>query len=262
MKKLKILVAFGLILLMGACDVDYFDNPNAPSTVPTSALFNNNVKRMMDATQDMWWSGRFSYVTMQYWQQTEYGDEDRYVYRESQRQIQNTFYEILENYREIIRLNVDEATKDAAAASGANVNQIASCRVLMAYLFDNMVTTWGDLPYYSHGSDDADFQALSLSGVETQIVTPKYATQDKIFSDILNELSEAYTQFDESLAGMSGDNLYGGDVAAWKTFASSLRLRIANKIKGGDSGLGESHAAAAISNGVFKSNADYAGFLY
>lgn len=264
MKKRNILVALGLILLAGACDVEYFDNPNAPSSVPTAALFNNNVKRMIDATQDMWWSGRFTYVTMQYWQQTEYGDEDRYVYRESQRQTQNALYEIAENFREIIRLNEDEATKAAAGASGANVNQIASCRVLLAYLFDQMASAWGDIPYYSYGSSDPDFQALHLSGygVDDQVLAPAYAPQDKIFADILNELDQAYDQFDESLPGISGDNIYNGDVAAWKLFANSLRLRIANKIKGADAGLASTHMADAIAQGVFTSNDDNAVFTY
>ena len=146
MKKIKIAIAFALILLMGACDVEYFDNPNAPSSAPTAALFNHNTFRMTDAMNDMWWGGRFTWTIMQYWYQTEYTDEDRYVFRESQRQRQNTFYEIAENYREIIRLNTDEATKEAAAASGANANQIATCRIMLSYLFDEMVSAWGDLP--------------------------------------------------------------------------------------------------------------------
>lgn len=263
MKKLKIIFAFTLILLLGAsCDVDYIENPNSPSSVPTAALFNNNVKRMVDATHDMWFSGRFTYVTMQYWQQSEYGDEDRYVYRESMRQYQNTFYEIAENYREIIKLNTDEETASEAAASGANVNQIATCRILMAYMFDIMTTTWGDIPYYSYGSDDASFQALNLSGVDEQIVSPAYATQAMILEDILNELSEAADQLDNTLPGMSGDNIYGGDVDSWIKFANSLRLRIANKIKGANATLAESHAADAIADGVFESNADNAMFMY
>ncbi len=262
MKKVKIIFTLALILILGACDVEYFDNPNAPSSVPTAALFNNNVKRMVDATQDQWFSGRFTYCTMQYWQQSEYGDEDRYVYRESMRQYMNPLYEIAENYRHIIALNEDPETMDAASASGANVNQVATCRVMLAWLFDLMATTWGDIPYYSYGSDDADFQALSLSGVEEPNLTPAYATQDKIFADILNELDEANDMFDASLPGMDGDNLYVGDVDAWKTFANSLRLRIANKISGVNPTLGDAQAAAAIADGVFTSNDDNAIFYY
>lgn len=262
MKKIKIIFTFALILSLGACDVDYFDNPNAPSSVPTEALFNNNVKRMVDATQDTWFSGRFTYVTMQYWQQTEYGDEDRYVYRESMRQTQNALYEIAENYRHIIMLNEDEETMDAASASGANVNQIAACRVMLAWLFDVMTTTWGDIPYYSYGSDNANFQALSLAGAEDAILAPVYATQPEIFADILNELTEAHNMFNESLQGMSGDNLYHGNVAAWKMFANSLKLRIANKVSGVNPSLGDAAATAAIAAGVFASNDDNAVFVY
>jgi hypothetical protein len=261
MKKLKIILAFGLILLLGACDVEYFNNPNAPSSAPTSALFNNNVKRMVDATTDMWFSGRFTYVTMQYWQQSEYGDEDRYVYRESMRQYQNTFYEILENYREIIRLNEDPSTAGPAAASGASVNQIATCRVLMAYVFDIMTTTWGDIPYYSYGSDNASFQALGLSGSSDPIITPVYATQEEIFLDILNELSAANDQFDVTLPGIVADRIYGEDVAAWKMFANSLRLRIAHRIEGASSAA-TAHITDAIADGVFTSNANNAMFKY
>jgi hypothetical protein len=262
MKKIKIAIAFALILLMGACDVEYFDNPNAPSSAPTAALFNHNTFRMTDAMNDMWWGGRFTWTIMQYWYQTEYTDEDRYVFRESQRQRQNTFYEIAENYREIIRLNLDEATKDAAASSGANVNQIATCRIMLAYLFDEMVSAWGDIPYWSFGSDDTDFQALQLAGVDEANETPAYATQEKILADILNELSEAHDQLDASLPGMSGDNLYGGDPTAWKKFANSLRLRIALKIRGVNQSLADQHISDAISDGVFESNADNAMFQY
>jgi hypothetical protein len=262
MKKLKITIAFGLVLLLGACDVEYYDNPNAPSSAPTDALFNNNVKRMVDQIYDMWWSGRFTYPLVQYWHQTEYVEEDRYQFRETQRQIFNNFYEIAENYREIIRLNTEEATMDAAASSGANVNQVAQCRILLAYLFDVMASAWGDIPYWSYGSDDAEFQALNLSGVDEQIVTPVYAPQDKIFADILNELSEAADQLDESLPGIGGDNIYHGDVALWKKFANSLRLRIALKISGVNSSLGSQHISAALAGGVFESNDDNAMFKY
>ena len=66
MKKIKIALIFALILLMGACDVEYFDNPNSPSVAPTAALFNHNTFRMTDATSDMWWGGRFTCSTISF----------------------------------------------------------------------------------------------------------------------------------------------------------------------------------------------------
>ncbi len=264
MKKNKLLIILGFLLFSIGCNVDYLDNPNEPTKVPTSSLFNNNMKRLMDNTQNTWFAGRFTYCTMQYWQQSEYGDEDRYIYRESMRRYQNVFYEIAENFREIIKLNENEKTKSAAAASGANENQIAVSRIMLAYLFDIMVSTWGDIPYYSYGGDDPDFQALHVAGYpdDQQILTPKYATQEKIFKDILKELSEAAEQLNPDALGMQGDNLFGGDPLKWKLFANSLRLKIANKIKGVDSELAESNMTDALSKGVFEANTDNAVFAY
>lgn len=264
MKKNKIFFIISLLLIFMACDVDYLDSPNDPKTSPTSALFNNNVKRMIDATQDTWFSSRFTVCTMQYWQQSEYGDEDRYVYRESMRQTQNALYEIAENFREIIQLNENEDTKDEAALNGANVNQIAQCRILLAYLFNIMTDTWGDIPYYSYGSDSPDFQALRIAGFpdDQQILTPVYAEQSKINADLLKELKEAEAQINTSLTGIDADNIYHGDLDKWKLFANSLRLRIALKIKGINASLANQHITDAITKGVFDSNEDNATFKY
>ena len=264
MKNIKLLTVLSMMLLLFSCDVDYKDNPNEPTSVPTSSLFNNNLKNLVDNTRNGFSAGRFTYCTMQYWQQSEYGDEDRYVYRESMRQNQNNLYNRLANFKEIIDLNTNEDTKAAAAASGSNDNQIAVCRIMMAYTFDYMASTWGDIPYYSYGSDNPDFQALHVAGfpAEEQILAPKYATQEQIYTDILKELGEAAKQLDPNSKGMDGDNLYGGDVEKWKLFANSLRLRIANKIKGANPTLAQTAMNEAITSGVFTSNADNAMFGY
>ena len=78
----------------------------------------------------------------------------------------------------------------------------------------------------------------------------------------IRDRSEAADQLDESLPGISGDNIYHGDVGAWKTFANSLRLRIALKISGANSSLADQHIADALSDGVFESNDDNAMFKY
>ncbi len=264
MKNIKLLTVLGMMLLLFSCDVDYKDNPNEPTSVPTSTLFNNNMKNLVDNTRNTFFAGRFTYCTMQYWQQSEYGDEDRYLYRESMRQNQNNLFRRAANFKEIIDLNSNEDTKASAAASGSNQNQIAQCRIMLAYTFDLMASVWGDIPYYSYGSDDADFQALHVAGYaeDEQILTPKYASQDKIYADILKELSEAADQLDTDADGIQGDVLYGGDVAKWKLFANSLRFKIANKIKGANADLANQHITDALADGIFTSNADNAMFAY
>jgi len=262
MKKIKYILIVAVTLSVASCDVEYFDTPNDPSEPPTSALLNNNFKELVDDFYDEWFSGRFTQVTMQYWTQSEYGDEDRYVYRESQRQTWQEFYWNLENLRKIIQFNTDEETKNAAAAYGDNDNQIAIARIVMAWAFNVMTDTWGDIPYYSYGSDDPDFHALKLADNETEILSPAYAPQSKIYADILKELKEAADMIDVNAAPMQGDNLYNGDLNKWIKFANSLRLRIALKIEGANAPLAQQHIDEIGETDVFESNADNATFVY
>ncbi|HLT71591.1 MAG TPA: SusD/RagB family nutrient-binding outer membrane lipoprotein [Cyclobacteriaceae bacterium] len=251
-----------LAIALVSCDLDYEVNPNEITSPPTSALLNDAVKKMMDDLYDEWFQGRFTQVTMQYWTQTEYADEDRYVYRDSQRETWQDFYENLENIRKVIQLNTDEETRDVNSVYGATENQIAVARILMAFSFNIMADTWGDIPYYSYGSTDPDFQALRIADVDEEILSPKYAQQSKIYADILKELQEAEAMINVNAPGVIGDNIYQGDMTAWKKFANSLRLRVALKIRGVDLGTADTHIADALGKGVFESNADNAGFTY
>lgn len=263
MKTLKYLFILAAIVGFSGCDIDYFDTPNSPSDPPTSSLINNNMYEMVYDFYDEWFGGRFTQVTMQYWTQSEYGDEDRYSYRESQRETWQEFYWNLENLRKVIQYNTDEETKNAAAAYGANENQIATIRIAMAWAFNVMADTWGDIPYYSYGSDDADFEALKLADVDEEVLSPKYAPQSKIYADILNELEEAIAMMDETKSGFTeGDNVYGGDMTKWKKFANSLRLRIALKIMDADATLANSHISAISEDDVFAGNVDNATFAF
>jgi hypothetical protein len=259
---LKTLIIALLIVLWG-CEVDYYDNPNNPSTPPSSAVFNNTVFNIVNQTRDTWWMGRFTLNTMQYWQQAEYGDEDRYAYREAQRQNGWVgFYGNLQNLKIVIELNENPATKAQMEAYGANQNQIACARIMMAYMFHIMVDTWGDIPYWSHGSNNPNFQALQLTGANA-IIYPKYAPQSEIYADLLKELQEAEAQLDATKSGFkSGDNIFKGDVVKWKKFANSLRLKIALKVRGVAPQLANPHITDAIAKGVIMSNADNAMFKY
>lgn len=261
MKIIKYSLALLLIMLAG-CEVDYYSSPNSPTSPPSAAVYNNTVHSLVTNTRNTWWLGRFTQNTMQYWQQAEYGDEDRYGYRESMRNTWASFYYNLENLRIVIDLNDNPETRDNMLAYGANENQIATARIMMAYTFNIMADTWGDIPYYSYGSDNPDFQALTLAG-EDEIIYPVYASQADIYADILNELQQAHDQLDSSKDGFTqGDQVYNGNVEKWKLFANSLRLKIAVKIQSADAALANSHINDAIAKGVFESNDDNALFAY
>ncbi|MFV8337576.1 SusD/RagB family nutrient-binding outer membrane lipoprotein [Flavobacterium sp. RSP29] len=252
-----------VILVTASCSTDLEEiniDPNRPEAVPTYGIFNYANKAIMDGTRGPFSSARIALPWVQYSAQRNYTEEDRFQFRqESNTALYNSYYLAANNYKSIIDLNVNPATKDEMSAYGNNDNQIAAARIMLAYTFSQLVDTYGDIPYYSYGNSDPDFQALQL---DKGILKAKYASQEKIYADLLKELKEASEMI--VLTGVvftRGDQLFQGNAQKLKRFSNSLRLRIANRVKGIIPGA-EDHIASAITSGVMLSNADNVGLTY
>lgn len=261
---MKILKYLSIILmgfiLFSSCEVDYLDNPNEPVVAPTSGLMSRVQKQLMNDTRDEWFSGRMSLLWVQYWNQVNYTEEDRFQYRETvNRAGWNDIYSNARDLKSIIDINTDPVLKIDAATMAPNANQIAAARIMLAYIFQLATDVWGDIPYYSHGSSNPDFQALQGNN---EVLTPKYARQQDIYTDLLKELDEAQAMILTDDVMIGGDNIYSGDALQWKKFANSLRLRIANRIRGKLPVLAATHINDAISEGVFESNLDNAAIAF
>jgi len=237
---------------MPSCTKDFDtinEDPNTPVVVPTSFILTDAQRELGDKLWDEWWSGRFGMVYSQYWSQTAYSEESRFQPRTN---ITNSywseFYTALMNFEKIIELNTNEDTKGVASQSGANENQIAICRIMKAYTFNMMTDVWGDIPY-----------AEALKGIENS--TPAYSKQKDIYDDLLKELSEAQGQITMDGVAIQGDLVYGGDMALWKKFANSLRMRIALRAMKQDASY-QSHIVSAISDGPFDSFTDDATLVF
>lgn len=251
----------GLILTSCGEDIeDINDNPNAPEVVPTNTIFNNATKEFVDVTRSSFNNGRLVLNWMEYWGQNSYADEDRYLYRESSAEgLYTSTYEVATDLQQILELNTNEDTAGEASSVGANENQIAAARIMLAYMFHQLTNTFGDVPYYSYGSDDPDFQALEVGNV----LSPAFASQEKIYADILKELRESADMINTSEPVFtSGDNIFNGDASKWKKFANSLILRVATNLSKVDQSTYESAVSTAIADGVMTSNADNAVQAY
>ncbi len=249
-------------LLVTACEVDYEDNPNEPLAAPTSGLMSRVQKQLMNDTRDEWFSGRMSLLWVQYWNQVNYTEEDRFLYRETvNRAGWNDLYANARDLKSIIDINTDPVLKIDANTVAPNENQIAAARIMLAFVFQLATDVWGDVPYYSYGVDNPDFQAL-MGDSEDEMLTPKYARQEDIYKDILKELDESQAMIIESANMIDGDNIYGGNATAWRRFANSLRLRVANRIKGVEPVLANQHITDALAKGVFESNGDNAAIAF
>lgn len=234
-------------------------NPNNPTSAPTSAILNSATKELMDVTRGAFSSGRMMLPWVQYSAQTAYTEEDRYKYRENVNQnLFRDYYLVARDFKLIQDLNSNPETANATSVYGSNANQIAVSRIMLSYIFSQLADTYGDVPYYSYGNKDADFQALDILNNPN----PKFASQTKIYTDILNELKAAAEMMDTTKPVFSpsyaaGDKIYSGNSLKWKKLANSLRLRIATRVKDVIPSA-QQHITQAISSGVMTSNGDNA----
>ena len=132
----------------------------------------------------------------------------------------------------------------------AYANEYQMCRILKAYMFQNMTDLYGDVPYSEAG------QGYSTN----PIPYPKYDTQEAIYNDLLKELDEAQAALSTSAGNTIGaaDLIYNGDAAKWKKFANSLMLRVAMRLTKVAPDKAKTWVAKAVSNGLFVSNDDNA----
>lgn len=234
----KILFSLSILacsIVMTSCDKDLDEinkDPNRPSEVPVSGVFNNANKYVMDATRGSFSSGRMALLWVQYFSQRIYTEEDRYQYRDGvNTSLYNSYYIAAKRYKSFIDIAEDPAQYQKFVAPYGKVeNMVAAGRIMLAYTQLQSVDTYGDVPYFSYGSDDPDFQALG-KGTEKDIDLPVFASQEKIYRDLLKELKEAASQIDHSSGTVlsAGDFIFGSTEKLSK-FAHSLRLRIAMRV--------------------------------
>ncbi|WP_158962922.1 SusD/RagB family nutrient-binding outer membrane lipoprotein [Myroides fluvii] len=236
MKKyiIQTVVVMNLILCI-SCDRDLDKinvNPNQPLEVTTNGLFNNTNKELMTRTRRGMPSGRMALPWIQYSAQRNYTAEDRYQFRgEVNNSLYTDIFLAVKGYKQIIDIVENPVNASKVATYGDPVNQLAAARIMIAYAQLQLVDMYGDVPYYSYGTKDPDFQAMTL-GTDQEIATPKFAPQDKIYTDLMKELKEAAESVNMEASNIfnSGDFLFGSP-SKLKKFANSLRLRIANRVK-------------------------------
>lgn len=257
----KAVMTLTLMSVLFACEVEYIENPNESVVVPASGLLSRVQKGLLDDTRNESFSGDQMLQWVQYWGQTMYTEQGRYLYEEpTNLEAWNDIYANAQDLVGIIELNTDAATKSLMEVYGTNEAQIATARVMLVYTYLTAVELWGDVPYYSYGSDDSTFQANQLAN---GVLQASYATQESIYADMLNTLGEAVTVFEAADYVMDGDNFYNGDAVQWTRFTYSLKLRIANRIKEKSADAADFIAFAKMNPELFlNSNADNAGVTY
>uniref|UniRef100_UPI0006E26556 SusD/RagB family nutrient-binding outer membrane lipoprotein n=1 Tax=Hymenobacter sp. AT01-02 TaxID=1571877 RepID=UPI0006E26556 len=116
-----------------------------------------------------------------------------------------TYYRWLANIREM----------RAAAVAAQDPNYQAVAMTLNAWVYSNLTDCFGDVPM------------TEASQGEAGVLYPKFDAQQEIYSQLLADLEEANRLFDTSKPMSYGsDLLYENNVASWRRFCNSLRMRL------------------------------------
>lgn len=146
-------------------------------------------------------------------------------------------------YRNVLKQLV--AVLEQSKGDPLQVNTYNAARIWKAYIFMILTDTYGDIPYFEAGQ-----------GYTTEIISPKYDSQQAIYKDILKELEEATAALTTTQAAITTDILYAGDVAKWKKLGYTFMLRAAMRHSKVDPATAQAYVAKAVTGGLFQSNAD------
>jgi len=236
-------LAAALVASGNACSnlTDINANPNGPTDVPPPSILANAVQNVVGGVDGVTSLNiRGGGLWVQYYSEIQYRDEDKYIVRPGTSGEWGFYNGALEDFQRMIDKGV--------AASTPNWEAVG--RIMKSYAFSVMTDAMGDIPY-----------SEALQG--TANLTPKYDTQQAIYTALFADLAKASQQIDPAGIGFaSGDIVYGGDMTEWRKLANSLRLRLAMHLSNVDPATAQSQAQAAVTAGVFQSNADNAQLLY
>jgi len=242
MKKILILI-ITVSAFLGCTDnfQDFNTNSKAPSEVPAGTLFANSTVALFDFMTSTNVNDNNFRLWAQQWAQTTYPDESNYelIEREVNRRTWNAFYAT------VIK-DANEAGKiiaaDAILSEADKAASTALTELLEIFSYHVLVDIFGDVPYT---------EALSIENL-----TPKYDKAADIYLSLASRLDGAIANLNGSSSLGSYDLIYGGDLAQWRKFANSLKLRLAIRMADSNDAMAKAMAEEAVADGVFTSVAD------
>lgn len=249
MKKLSIIIALPLLLTV-SCRKNLTDinvDPKKPSTIPSSSLFTNAQRVLVNTTTSSNVNLNIFRLITQYWTETTYTDESNYDLntRAIPRGVWNAIYrDVLIDFEQAKTLMATDVIDTKIQA-----NDQAMIEIMEVYAWYYLVTSYGNIPYT---------QALNIDNP-----FPKYDDAATIYSDLLTRLDAAIGKLNTAVDGFgSADIIYGGDISAWKKFANSLKLKMGITIADNDAAKAKTTVESAVTAGVFTSSDDNALYSY
>lgn len=239
-KKIQYLLLI-LVVLVSSCELPDNIDPKNPKSVSADTEFTYAEIALANLLGNISVNVNTTRLLAQYQSEVTYVTESRYNFQD--RQIPDTYSGNL--YRDVLNslknaktiLDATEVPTEAAIAQ--KTNQLAKIDVLSVYAYQVLVDAFGDVPYTE-----------ALLGDENS--RPKYDDAYTIYKDLLARLNTVIANLDENYDGFgSADVLYGGDIALWRKFAASLKLRIGLRLADVPGSNAGTIISEAVGTGVF-----------
>lgn len=244
MKKHLVIIGILFMSVLGSC-TDNFDvsneNPDVASNIsnnPELLLTNfqrNSIRRVVG---DSWSEGN---LMGQYGARIVFTSFDLFDWGD-QGGTWETHFLAIRDAKELEKIAIENSLQSYEAISV----------IMQTWMFSILTDMYGDIPYSEVNQAEADGN-----------YTPVYDTQQAIYTDMISQLKRASDILGGSdLNLVKGDLMFGGDLAMWRKFANSLRLRLALRLSEADAAMAESVIAEIYNNQasdpVMESNDDNA----
>jgi hypothetical protein len=251
MKKILFLFLAASMMVI-ACNKDFGDlnvDTKKPTDVPPGTLFSYAQKEMVDLMTNSNVNRNIFRLISQQWTETTYIDESNYDL--ATRNIPQNFWNIM--YVNVLNnLKTSQKlipTQDPVYTTDIQKkNQDICAEILLVYGYSTLVNTFGNIPYS---------EALNIDNVH-----PKYDDAETITNDLIDRLDRAIGGINVTESGFVGNDLFfKGDMAKWKSFANSLKMRIAMVIADVNSAKAKTAVESAVA-GIITNVADNAYMEY
>ncbi len=181
---------------------------------------------------------------VQYLAETTYFDETRYDLK-TRNQPRNHF-----NRMYVYTIgNIKNAKNQLPKESNSTVvaaNKLATLEIFEVLAWENLVNTFGDIPYSE--AYEADSKSNYLA---------KYDDAKSIYIDLLKRLDAVITTINIAEMGYSsGDVIYKGDMMKWLRTANAIKLRLGINLADTDPALAKGAIESAYLSGLYQNSSD------
>jgi hypothetical protein len=228
MKKiyLILLVLIGMSISCTKNFEDFNTDKKHPTAVPGGFTFANAQKALSDQIGTTNVNLNIFKVISQYITETTYTDEANYdiINRSIPDLTYRTFYRDVLNDLQDSKNSINAEEAIGVEALAVQKNRVLIVDMVEVYVWQTLVDIFGNIPYS---------QALDIKNIN-----PRYDDALTIYTDLLTRINADITGLDAAYGSFGSDDLYfGGDVAMWKKFGNTMKVRLAITLVDVDNGV-------------------------